>query len=372
MPDASTDTMVWCPSVQDPTPFQVVNWYDQNTGKQATQLPGPTNPIALDGNVSNTKLEIPSNWAVLSLTVRNNYNNTLQIDEILTTDANDSVQKGSILTLVGSFSGLQLTGGANFTVASGATLNLKDNPANGQSGTQFMYGDGTAGEYLNNQGTVNWNGTATTGPAVVMDQLQVPVLNSGTFNANGGTGGDTSMVGAVLNIQGYDEKTYVKSFYQTAGALNLTNNATVNCGSDYDQVAGSLTSDSSPCTLSSNNGTGNIYIDGGKVIVDTVANSVSTLTFTASNVDINGEIDLNGLTTGGKSNRCDLLDCSGATVTLGANSFLNVTTTGGAALGTGNQWIVMKYASINGTWGTVSVPPTMSSSTGLNKVMVTN
>jgi hypothetical protein len=142
---------------------------------------------------------------------------------------------------------------------------------------------------------------------------------------------------------------------------------------EYKQTGGTLTSDSSTCTLESGlTGAADINIAGGKVVVDNIANSVGTLKFLAGTVEINGEIDVNGLATGGKSTQCDLLDCSNARVTLGTSSDLYVATTGIGTLGTGNQWIVMKYASITGNWATTSYPTGMMVSTGATQVLVSN
>lgn len=180
------------------------------------------------------------------------------------------------------------------------------------------------------------------------------------------------MVGGTLSIIRSDALTNNVSYYQTSGSLNLTNNAEVSCGDGYYQSVGSITSDATPCALSSGNNDGDINIAGGQVTVDNVANSVSTLTFLSSTVEIAGIITVSGLTTGGNSERSDQLICKGA-VTLGAGSSLNVGTTGAGGLGIGNQWTVMTYASISGKWGSWTVPPGMNPpSTGATKVMVTN
>lgn len=170
------------------------------------------------------------------------------------------------------------------------------------------------------------------------------------------------------------------SFHMTSGAVNLTNGGSLDLRWGYYQSGGSLTSDASTCQISVGSlYNGDINIAGGKVVVDNVANSYGTLQFLAATVEINGEIDVWGLTQGGNSQKCGVLDCSqgnygkGAAVKLEANSYLNVGTTGTQALGTGNRWYVMKYASITGSWGkTPTVPPTMSASTGATDVLVSN
>lgn len=345
---------------------------------QGLTAPGPTNSITLSGSKSNSPIEITGLMNATSVTVMNNYNNTLTIDagDSLSLSGGGNILNGNILTLVSaSNDGIKLTSGANFTVAAGATLNLKD-PANSQAGMTYLEGDNTAGEYLNNQGTVNWYGTAVAaGNFAILDHIEVPVANTGTFNANGGSGGDTTLVGGQLEAFGLDALTNNVSFYQTnGGTLNLTNNAQVSCQKGYYQSGGSITSDATPCALAGSLGTtGDINIAGGQVTVDNVANSVSTLTFLASTVEIDGEIEVNGLTTGGKSTRCDQLICQGAAVTLGVESFLYVGTTGAGALGTGNRWYVMTYASISKPWDNWSVPQGMNPpSTGATDVLVSN
>ena len=378
-PDTTNDVLYWAPQGGSKDASLASNWWDQTKLMQGLTAPGPTNSITLSGSKSNSPIEITALMSATSVTVMNNYNNTLTVDanDSLSLSGGVNILQGSILTFVsgsnGSGSlGIILTNGANFTVSSGATLNLKDsaNPV----GSTYLSGDGQAGEYLNNQGTVNWYGTAVAaGKTAIVDDLSVPVAN-GTFNANGGSGGDTTMVGGQLLISGSDALTNNVGFYQTAGGLNLTNNAQVVCRKGYYQSGGAITSDATPCALSSGqNNDGDINIAGGQVTVDNVANSVSTLTFLASTVEIGGSINVSGLTTGGNSNRSDQLICQGATVTLGAGSSLNVGTTGTGGLGTGNQWTVMTYASINGSWGSWTVPPGMNSpSTGATKVLVTN
>lgn len=275
-----------------------------------------------------------------------------------------------------------MNNGASFSVASGATLNLNDLPPvkGSAGGVDFLVGDGKAGEYLNNAGTVTWTGTnILAGPNAnsINDFMEVPVLNTGTFNANG-MGDGAVTLGATLDISGTDAKTNNVSFYQTGGALNLNSNATVLVEDSYYQSGGQLTSDASPCILQSGSlNPLDINIAGGKVIVDTVANSVSTLTFVAATVEFNGELDVDGLTqNGGGSTRCDQLICKGAAVTLGTSSFLDVSQTGSAPLGTGNRWTVMTYSSITGPvpqkWAVISYPMGMSVSTGPNDVLVSN
>lgn len=376
-PDTTNDVLYWNPQGGSQDASKAANWWDQTKLMQGLTAPGPTNGISL-GMKANAPIEIPSGQlTAASITVQGNYNNTLTLDANATLlVGGGSIQPGSILTVVSSSNvGVKLDGGANFTVAAGATLNLKD-PVNSQFGKTYLTGDGKQGEYLDNQGTVNWNGIAMpAGNAAISDKIYVPVYNTGTFNANGGSGGDTTMVGGNLTIVNSDPITGDVGFMQTSGGLNLTNNAQVTCIKGYYQSGGNLTSDATPCILNSGaTGNGDIDIDGGVVTVDNVANSVSTLTFVASTVEIWGEIDVNGLTqNGGKSTRSDQLICKGAAVTLEQSSYLLVGTTGGFPLGAGNRWSVITYASESGSWGRPpSVPAGMSVSTGATDVLVSN
>jgi hypothetical protein len=230
-------------------------------------------------------------------------------------------------------------------------------------------------EILSNSGTVTWTGTAVAaGNDPIQDEIVAPVLNNGTFNVNGGTNGNTTVVAGLLSIQGSDLNTLNDSFDMESGSLNLTNGATLIAVNDYIQDGGQLTSDNSTCSLQA--GTqkdGKINVYGGSVVVDNVLNSTGTLKFLAARVGIDAWIEVNGLTTGGQSNTCDLLDCASAAVTLGSNSLLDVGTTGTGALGTGNQWTLMQYGSITGSWGQLMYPTGMNTpSTGANFVLETN
>lgn len=372
-PDTTNDVLYWNPQGGSKDASLASNWWDQTKLMQGLTAPGPTNSITLSGSKSNSPIEITQNMSATSVTVMNNYNNTLTVDagDSLNLSGGGNILQGNILTFDSASSvGIKLTGGANFTVSAGATLNLKD--TNTQNGSTYLSGDSTAGEYLNNQGTVKWYGTAS---AAMVDTIYVPVANSGTFNADGGSGGDVNLTGGQLQIRGSDAMTDNVSYSQsTSGTLNLSNNAQMSCEKGYYQSGGSITSDATPCALAGSlSTTGDINIAGGQVIVDNVANSVSTLTFRANTVEIDGEIEVNGLTSGGESTRCDQLICQGAAVTLGVESFLHVGTTGAGGLGTGNRWYVMTYASISKPWDNWSVPQGMNPpTTGSENVLVSN
>lgn len=382
----STDTLVWNPVGGSQDAFNAANWYDQTQNKQGVSAPTQSNPIILDGNQANKSIEFSGGMVVASITVQNGYNSTLTIDaeQLDTNGGNVVVNSGCTLALVSKDpqGGIGLVYGSTFTVASGGTLKLIDGVA---TGVQFIINvDNMAGEFLNNAGTVTWTGTAVaSGNQAIKDVLNTGVLNTGTFNADGGTNGDTTKVGAVLAIEESDaNNTNNVSFYQTSGSLNLQNAAEVDAYDGYYQSGGSLTSDSTggatqACTLVGGvGGDGDINIAGGNVMVDTVPNTVGTLRFIASTAEINAEVDVFGLTLqNGQSTLSDLLDCRGVgTVTLGASSDLNVGKTGTFALGTGNQWTVMKYSSgaLKGSWGEINKPDGMTVSVGATQILVTN
>lgn len=387
--DATTDTLVWAPT-DGIVASKSANWYDQTQGKQNVTAPTATNPIVLDGAKSNEAIDFTAAMPVASLTVRNGYQGTLFTDAgAVTTSANDTINSGCTLTLISKAvsGGIVMTNGANFTVAAGGTLKLTDAMGTTQGVTFLSAKANNAGEYLSNAGTVIWTGTAVaSGKPLIIDTLGAPVLNTGTFIADGGTNGNTTVDPGQLLITGQEQnKTNNVSFDQTSGTCQLRNGARVATEFGYYQSGGSLTSDFSTgnqaCRLSGGiDGLGDINIAGGKVVVGLPPTpgqvGVGTLLFKASTAEINGEIDVDGETSmGGKSELCDLLDCTAVgTVTLQANSSLNVGTTGSAPLGTGNQWTVMTYPmnALKGTWTQLSYPADMTVSIGAQKVLVSN
>jgi hypothetical protein len=382
---ANTDTLVWNPAAGSQDAAQAANWFDLTTKTQGTLAPTATNPIILDGNTANKPIEFTANGSAASLTVQNGYNNTLIIDATftLTTNGADTVKSGSTLTLrpMSDDGGIVLGNNSGFTVAGGGTLNLVD-AAGATAGVRFFQAqDGSdSGEYVNNAGSLKWTGTKVNqGANQINDFINAPVLNTGTFTLDGGTGGDSTVSPGTLSITLSDKNnTNSVSFYQTAGTCFLTNNAQLFCGSGYNQTNGVLASDASTCLLVGNTGLGkgDINIAGGKVVVDSVPNSTGTLQFSAATAEINGEIDVAGLTQqGGNSTTADLFDCRGVgTVTLQANSLLNVGMTGMFPLGTGNQWTVMKYqmGALKGNWGKTQAVGGMTVSTGASQVLVSN
>ncbi|MHB1423768.1 MAG: autotransporter outer membrane beta-barrel domain-containing protein [Gemmataceae bacterium] len=373
----TTDTLIWKPTNGN-SANNVQNWYDSTAGKQGIMLPGTGNPTYLDGSVSNSAIQVNGTLQVKFLNVVNNYNNTMTINSgnIEACGSSDSIQNGSTLTVVSyTPGGLTLADGLSFFVFSGATLNLSD-PAGAYAGGTFITcPDVNRGGILSDAGTVNWNGTAvSSGNNAIVDSIGLPVLVTGTFNADGGTKGVSSSLGGQLQVKGQDAKTANVGFQMTGGQVNLKNGAFLIVPLNYNQTGGALSSDNSLCTLQTGtDNNGDINIAGGSVTVDTVANTVNALVFTANTVELNGTLNVNGLTLGGMSLQADLLNCGSATVTLQSNSKLVVSTTGTGSLGGGNQWTVMGYGSIKGSWGSPpTVPAGMTASTGPTKVLISN
>jgi hypothetical protein len=371
----NADTLVWEPQSGSTNANLSSNWWDQTQNVRSMTAPTASNPIVLDGSVSNSAITTNAPLNCMSLLVQNGYSKTLtiQFKDTLTASANSSIGTGCTLTVVSEDSkGIDLNGNNSFTVQAGAYLILQDESGAGTAGT-FLYSDKgpdgtTNGEYLNNAGTVTWNGSPS-----LTDTIGLPVANTGVFKVIGNTSGS----GSTLKILDQDRaNTNNVSFYNKGGTVSLTNGPTVSVAYGHYQSSGSLTTDQSTCTLQASTGypNGDINIAGGSVTVDSVANTVGTLKFNCGTVEINGQINVDGQTLkNGKSTFCDLLDCGSAKLTLGTNSFLNVGTTGGFPLGTGNRWTVMKYGSLKNSWGIPpSVPPTMVASTTNTDVLVAN
>jgi hypothetical protein len=370
----NADTLVWKPPTSSTDADLAANWYDQTQGKQGVTAPTVSNPIILDGSVRNQPIKTTAPLSCASLTVQNGFNQklTIQSGDTLTVSGNGTVDTGCTLTLLSDDTqGVNLNGNKSFTVNTGANLILQDLYAD-HPGATFLNSakgpDGTTnGEYLNNAGTVTWNGSPS-----LTDYIALPVANTGVFKANANTSGS----GSTLKILGQDAGgTNNVSFYNNGGTFSLMNDPTVSVAYGYYQSSGSLTTDQTTCTLQAGGmNNGDINIAGGSVTVDNVANTVGTLKFLCGTVEINGQINVDGQTLkNGQSTLCDLLDCGSAKLTLETNSFLNVGTTGGFPLGTGNRWTVMKYGSLKNSWGKPpSVPPTMVASTTNTDVLVSN
>ena len=374
--DRRCPSTIWSPQLNG----GVYSTDGNNAANYTNGLPSATNPLILDGSQvgHNQAITFSAPLDIDSLTVENNYNNTLTIKSgaTLTTDTNDTVNTGCTLTLVSADSkGIELGSGNNFTVQSGATLKLADPSGATSGGTYLSAFANDAGEVLKNSGTVSWTGIAVaSGNSAIKDTINAAVYNAGTFNADGGTKGNNTDVGGELDVTSWDSTTNSDGFDMVSGSVNLTNGATLDVGYNYYQAGGSLTSDSSAVTLYTGipgSRAGDIAIDGGSVTVDTVANTVGTFYFSSSTVEINGQINVSGLTTGGNSTQSDRLSCGRAAVTLEAHSYLNVGTTGSGSLGKSNNWTVMTYGSYKNSWGGINVPAGMTAATTGLSVTVT-
>lgn len=369
----NTDTLLWQPLDSKDYAATASNWHDERTNAPSAFAPTTSNPVVFDGFQTANNKPCVSNglWGAASITVQNNYSNTLTIDAGGTIDDTGAsiIKSACSLTIVSQDdTGIELNG-ATFTVASGATLTLTD-PLNATEGGVYMTYSNYAGSYLSNAGTVTWIGTAVSEGDSITDALNAPVLNTGTFNAEGGTNGVAGRIGGTLQIGGSKSETNNYTVDMTSGSFNLKIAATVSPADGYYQSAGSLTSDNSLCTL--NSGYKN-ELDGGNVVVDTQTGTVNILKFKATVVDVdNAEIDVNGFTTNGNSTQSDLLDCSSTDVNLLGSCYLNVGTTGSGTLGRCNRWTVMKYASVSGSWYQEGYPTGMVVSTGATDVLVSN
>jgi hypothetical protein len=358
-------------------------------------LPNQTNELVLDGSVSKANILFKANLptSIASIQVINGYQGTLTFSggTLTTLKENDGSGNCTLtISAADNSGGVILSNNNDFVVKSGGNLKLVDSGA--AAGGTFLSaqdtGNGTVGDYLNNQGTVTWTGTAVASgknAKAIIDTMGVPVLNNtGTFKVDGGTKGNTTMVGGILFVTGQDPtNTNDVSFYNKGGALAFSNDAELDALDNFYQSAGSITSDDTgkgetggqECALVTgqlDGKGGDINIAGGSVTVDSASASLGTLKFLSAAVEFNGVLDVSGLKTGGNSTQADLLDCSGDAVTLGTNSYLNVGTKGSQGLGTGNRWTVMMYASISGEWTTEAYPGGMIVSTGPTNVLVSN
>jgi hypothetical protein len=134
-----------------------------------------------------------------------------------------------------------LVDGAEFLVSTGGTLKLTGG-SNGKA--VFMAGDGTAGEYLANAGTLIYTGQANANASNV-DYLKVPVNNqaSGVFKVNGNVSQDL-IYGATLQVSGTDPSTGNVSFFQNGSGAetDIYGSGTLWAYNNYTMTAGKLQS----------------------------------------------------------------------------------------------------------------------------------
>ena len=253
---------------------------------------------------------------------------------------------------------ITLKGGWGFHVTSGSTLFLQGYSS---GDAIFLAGDGTAGEYLDNSGTVTYLGVG----ALTTDYLKIPVLNDGgVFNikGNGSTGS-----GSALQVSGTDADTNNVSLDQTSSAqTNISGGGTLWCYNDYTMASGVLqtkdaytdilmvgTSGSSPVD-------GTVTLTGGTVKINPGTNVYGTLQIvgtTSTNAPtLNvGTVQLMfkvNMTTG--SNQCDQLIVGKPTGTGKVNFGYGSTTTGVFIMAqgtttTGHHWPVIYFGTVTGT-----------------------
>lgn len=174
-----------------------------------------------------------------------------------------------------SFPAITLKNGNAFNIDTGSKL-LLTGTLNG--GAVFFAGDGTAGEYLSNGGTVVYTGVVG-GNSAFVDYLKIPVQNntSGVFQVNGaGTGGNAEK-GSVLQVSGADTmNTSNVSFYQNSShaETDIFGNGTLWCVNDFKMGQGLLqTLDNYPDNLQVGTGgnqpvDGTAYLLGGEVRIN--------------------------------------------------------------------------------------------------------
>jgi hypothetical protein len=267
---------------------------------------------------------------------------------------------------------ITLVSGASMTVA--GTLFLQSYSPGGNA--VFFAGDGQAGEYLNNQGTVSYLGSG----AVFVDYLKIPVANGmgSVFQVNGK--GNSTTAGSILQVSGADAtKTNGVSFYQTAGETDILGAGMLWCVNNYTMTAGKLqTTDSLVDYLQVGTGgsspvDGTVTLSGGTVNIDPGTNVYGTLRIvgtTLSNAPILnvGTVTLNfkvNMSSSRTAPGCDQLIVGNSTGSGKLNVGYNggTTTVGILAQGTtttGNNWLVILFGSETGN-------VTLNPATGYNK-----
>jgi hypothetical protein len=390
------DTLFWNPQGGSTDAAQAANWYDQTQGKQGVEAPVSTNPVIFDGTVgSKTSSNSACTWTasdtVASIQLQHQYSArmTLNVGVVLSSKSinNDAASQllmqfnapsctlfiggggtsqltnfnlsgqsglfelsGGTMTFAGNLnqsnSTIQVYDGTTLNIAGGATLSLNSgaslqiyqgatvNVDGSKTGTR-LYNDKTAGSIINNQGTINVNGTAGV-PDVSFD---IPVLNSGTLNINGG--GNAQQAGCQLWIDGQDALTQNSDLDMNGGSVKLSGATTLYLFHSYEQTGGTFqTTDSLKETLRIS-GTGNGAISGGNIQLGT-ANTYGELDVYCTSLNMNGEYDpkVNGQSNG----QCDVLLFKSGSMNISNGSTLNVTVLGGQPA-KGNAYKVIQNSS---------------------------
>ena len=166
---------------------------------------------------------------------------------------------------------ITLKNGVVFSLSSGNTLHLQGYSS---GNAIFLAGDGTAGEYIDNGGTVAYSGVGNALSANI-DYLKVPVHNgytAGTFKVDGN--GDSSNYGSVLQVSGSDaNNTAGVSFYQNGtGETDITGNANLWCVNDFTMDGGLLQTKDSQTEYLQVGTSGNSPVDGTVTLLSGTVN----------------------------------------------------------------------------------------------------
>jgi hypothetical protein len=285
---------------------------------------------------------------------------------------------------------INLRSGAVFNIDSGNNTLFLQGYSSGNA--IFLAGDGTAGEYIDNGGTVAYSGVGSGAPANI-DYLKIPVHNgytAGTFKVNGNVGSSTT--GSVLQISGADTtNTSGVSFYQNGtGETDIYGQGTLWCVNDFKMNNGKLqTTDNKTETLKvgtsgSSPVDGTVTITGGTVNINPGTNVYGTLAIVGTrgaNVPtLNvGSATLNFKVNGGDSNTRDQLSVGynvGSTSTGKANFGYNsgTTTVAISAQGTvttGHNCLVILFATQTGDV-TLSAPTGFTNKWNNNSLEIDN
>jgi hypothetical protein len=277
---------------------------------------------------------------------------------------------------------ITLTKGTVFIVDTGCTLFLQGYSS---GGAVFVAGDGTAGEYLQNGGTVSYSGVGSNAAANT-DSLKVPVHNAGVFKVNGNVGSST--FGSKLQVSGaVATSTSGVSFYQdnSAAEADISGKGTLWCVNDFKMTSGKLqTTDSQIDNLQVGTGGGSpvdgtVTLLGGTVNINPGTNVYGTLAIlgtTGANVPtLNvGTVTLNfKVNMAAGSTQCDQLfvgysptNNSTGKANFGYNSgTTTVAINPQGTVATGHNWKVILF-------GTKTGDVTLNPPTGYMKTWETN
>jgi hypothetical protein len=264
---------------------------------------------------------------------------------------------------------ITLKSGAVFILDTGTTLFLQGYSS---GGAIFAAGDGTAGEYLQNGGTVSYSGVGNSATTYI-DYLKIPVRNAVAFKVNGNKGSST--FGSKLQVSGADTtNTSGVSFYQniSAGETDISGNGTLWCVNDYKMTNGKLqTTDSETDNLQvgttgSSPVDGTVTLLGGAVNINpgtSVYGKLAILGTTTANVptlNVGGVTLIFKVNMAAGSTQCDQLIVGKNSGTGKANFGYDSSTTSVAinaqgTVTTGHNWQVILFGTQTGD---VTVTPT--------------